>query len=144
MLKRWVEDVFLESVQRRKWSPTANDPQTGNDPQMIPNPKWFPMCTANVPAGTWHGIFIRVVASVFNIVYWYTEIPWWTVLGIITVKALRNALQSAFVYTYSHCIWKQFNRSKTCERIKNVSLFTKIAWIRVLFSGLHVWLNLGC
>ena len=34
-------------VQRRKWSPTANDPQTGNDPQigpqMIPNRKSSPM-----------------------------------------------------------------------------------------------------
>ena len=40
-------------VQRRKWSPTANDPQTGNDPQigpqMIPNRKWSPMWTANDP-----------------------------------------------------------------------------------------------
>ena len=35
------------SVQRPKWSPTANDRHTGNDPQtgpqMIPNCKWFPM-----------------------------------------------------------------------------------------------------
>ena len=42
-------------VQRRKWSPIANDPQTGNDPQigpqMIPNRKWSPMWTANDPAG---------------------------------------------------------------------------------------------
>ena len=34
----------VPSVQRRKWSPTGNDPQTGNDPrigpQMIPNRKW--------------------------------------------------------------------------------------------------------
>ena len=39
--------------QRRKWSPTANDPQTGNypqiGPQMIPNRKWSPMWTANDP-----------------------------------------------------------------------------------------------
>ena len=45
----------VATVQRRKWSPTANDPQTGNDPQigpqMIPNRKWSPMWTANDPAG---------------------------------------------------------------------------------------------
>ena len=30
-------DVKLVStVQRRKWSPTANDPQTGNEPQIGP------------------------------------------------------------------------------------------------------------
>ena len=43
----------LKPVQRRKWSPTANDPQTGNDPQigplMIPNRKWSPMWTTNDP-----------------------------------------------------------------------------------------------
>ena len=53
ILRTWSE---LDcSVQRRKWSPTANDPQTGNDPQigpqMIPNRKWSPMWTANDPAG---------------------------------------------------------------------------------------------
>ena len=55
----WICWLFLPSeknlttVQRRKWSPTANDPQTGNDPQiepqMIPNRKWSPMWTANDP-----------------------------------------------------------------------------------------------
>ena len=43
------------TVQRRKWSPTANDPQTGKDPQigpqMIPNLKWSQMWTANDPGG---------------------------------------------------------------------------------------------
>ena len=43
------------TVQHRKWSPTANDPKTGNDPQigpqMIPNRKWSPMWTANDPSG---------------------------------------------------------------------------------------------
>ena len=42
-------------VQRRKWSPTADDPQTRNDPQiglqMIPNRKWSPMWTATDPVG---------------------------------------------------------------------------------------------
>ena len=28
--------VAITSVQRRKWSPTENDPQTGNDPQIGP------------------------------------------------------------------------------------------------------------
>ena len=41
-------------VQRHKWSPTANDPQTENDPQigpeMIPNLKWSSMWAANDPA----------------------------------------------------------------------------------------------
>ena len=43
--------VQASAVQRRKWSPTANDPQTGNDPepQMIPdvNRKWSRRKTAN-------------------------------------------------------------------------------------------------
>ena len=43
------------SVQRYKWSPTANDLRKGNDPQfglqMIPNRKWFPMWTASDPPG---------------------------------------------------------------------------------------------
>ena len=37
----------------RKWSPTANDPQTANDhqngPQMIPDRKWSPKWTTNDP-----------------------------------------------------------------------------------------------
>ena len=41
------------TLQRRKWSPTADDPQTGNGPQigpqMTPNRKWSPMWTANDP-----------------------------------------------------------------------------------------------
>ena len=39
-------NLFVGTVQRRKWSPTANDPQTGNDPQigsqMIPSRKMIP------------------------------------------------------------------------------------------------------
>ena len=31
---------LLSNVQRHKWSPTKNDPQTGNGSQMIPNRKW--------------------------------------------------------------------------------------------------------
>ena len=40
-------------VQYRKWSPTANDPETANDsqngPQMILDRKWSPKLTANDP-----------------------------------------------------------------------------------------------
>ena len=40
-------------VQYRKWSPTANDPETANDPQngpqMILDRKWSPKSTANDP-----------------------------------------------------------------------------------------------
>ena len=40
-------------VQYRKWSPTANDPETVNDPQtgpqMILDRKWSPKSTANDP-----------------------------------------------------------------------------------------------
>ena len=45
-------------VQRRKWSPIANDPQTGNDPQigpqMIPDVdrKWSPP-----ENNEWHGLW---------------------------------------------------------------------------------------
>ena len=50
--------VFLSkhwsTVQRCKWSPTANDPQPGNDPQigpqLIPNRKWSPP-----ENNEWHG-----------------------------------------------------------------------------------------
>ena len=39
------------SVQYRKWSPTANDPQNG--PQMILDRKWSLKSTANDPVKTW-------------------------------------------------------------------------------------------
>ena len=45
------------TVQYRKWSPTANDPETANDPQngpqMILDRKWSPRLTANHPVKTW-------------------------------------------------------------------------------------------
>ena len=44
--QKWI---LQSSVQHRKWSPTANDPQTGNDPG--PSRKWSPMWTASDPAG---------------------------------------------------------------------------------------------
>ena len=54
--KVWTQESFQEvefdrpgerSVQYRKWSPTANDPQNG--PQMILDRKWSPKSTANDP-----------------------------------------------------------------------------------------------
>ena len=51
----WV--VILSAVQYRKWSPTANDPETANDPQngpqMILDRKWSLKSTANDPVKTW-------------------------------------------------------------------------------------------
>ena len=45
------------TVQYRKWSPTANDPETANDPQngpqMILYRKWSLKSTANDPVKTW-------------------------------------------------------------------------------------------
>ena len=45
------------TVQYRKWSPTANDPETANDPQngpqMILDRKWSLKSTANDPVKTW-------------------------------------------------------------------------------------------
>ena len=47
----------MSFVQYRKWSPTANDPETANDPQngpqMILDRKWSPKSTANDPVKTW-------------------------------------------------------------------------------------------
>ena len=44
---------IVGSVQYRKWSPTANDPETANDPQngpqMILDRKWSSKSTANDP-----------------------------------------------------------------------------------------------
>ena len=44
---------FMILVQYRKWSPTANDPETANDPQngpqMILDRKWSPKSTAKDP-----------------------------------------------------------------------------------------------
>ena len=44
---------YKATVQYRKWSPTANDPETANDsqngPQMILDRKWSPKLTANDP-----------------------------------------------------------------------------------------------
>ena len=45
--------VTIGTVQYRKWSPTANDPETVNDPQngpqMIFDRKWSSKSTANDP-----------------------------------------------------------------------------------------------
>ena len=65
-----VDYRAVSSVQRRKWSPTANDPQTGNDPQigpqMIPNLKWSQMWTANDPGGK-GGMAWSLVSRIFLI-----------------------------------------------------------------------------
>ena len=51
--KQLIGNKGLSTVQRRKWSPTTNDPQTGNDPrigpQMIPDldRKWSRRKTGN-------------------------------------------------------------------------------------------------
>ena len=46
-----------QMIPNRKWSPTANDPETANDPQngpqMILDGKWSPKLTANDPVETW-------------------------------------------------------------------------------------------
>ena len=51
----WV--VILTAVQYRKWSPTANDPETANDlqngPQIILDRKWSLKSTTNDPVKTW-------------------------------------------------------------------------------------------
>ena len=51
------ESFSTWSVQYRKWSPTANDPETANDPQngpqMILDRKWSLKSTANDPVKTW-------------------------------------------------------------------------------------------
>ena len=52
-----LERQSVSSVQYRKWSPTANDPETTNDPQngpqMILDRKWSLKLTANDPVKTW-------------------------------------------------------------------------------------------
>ena len=52
-----LERQSVSSVQYRKWSPTANDPETTNDPQngpqMILDRKWSLKSTANDPVKTW-------------------------------------------------------------------------------------------
>ena len=49
--------MLVEPVQYRKWSPTANDPETANDPQngpqMILDRKWSLKSTANDPVKSW-------------------------------------------------------------------------------------------
>ena len=51
-LKKSFRNKFC-AVQYRKWSPTANDPETANDPQngpqMILDRKWSPKSTVNDP-----------------------------------------------------------------------------------------------
>ena len=52
-----VSSLQRSAVQYRKWSSTANDPETANDPQngpqMILDRKWSPKSTANDPVKTW-------------------------------------------------------------------------------------------
>ena len=49
----WLQNSSVSTVQYRKWSPTANDPETANDPQngprMILDRMWSPKSTANDP-----------------------------------------------------------------------------------------------
>ena len=58
----------MSIVQRRKWSPTANDPQTGNDPrigpQMIPaeNEEWH---------GVWFPGFFFIFYFIFIVIYFH-------------------------------------------------------------------------
>ena len=69
----WGRPYFCRS-QRRTRSPTTNDPQTGGDPQiwqqMIPNPKWAPIRTANDPPANWNGVwflgFFKIVLLIFS------------------------------------------------------------------------------
>ena len=53
----WHFEGKSSTVQYRKWSPTANDPETPNDPQngpqMILDRKWSPKMTANDPVKIW-------------------------------------------------------------------------------------------
>ena len=48
-----MRNLNTTTVQYRKWSPTANDPETANDPQngpqMILDRKWSLLSTANDP-----------------------------------------------------------------------------------------------
>ena len=55
VIEHWFFQIEWKktTVQYRKWSPTANDPETANDPQngpqMILDRKWSPKSTANDP-----------------------------------------------------------------------------------------------
>ena len=65
------------TVQYRKWSPTANDPETANDPQsgpqMILDRKWSPKSTANDPERKIGMAWTQVSGSSCRLYYYYNE-----------------------------------------------------------------------
>ena len=76
VLKKPKHNRIINTVQRHKWSPTANDPQTENDPQigpqMMPNRKWSPM----QEIAEWHGVLFP--GFFFNFyIYLFSSTNWW-------------------------------------------------------------------
>ena len=103
------------TVQRRKWSPTVNDPQIG--PQMIPNRKWSPMRTANDPAGkqrmawillSW--IFFKLVMFIFCL----CDVGYWIRVNTVQKVKRKNILakyvgsftaEARTVYFFQVCLF---------------------------------------
>ena len=66
-----------QTPQYRKWSPTANDPETANDPQngpqMILDRKWSPNSTANDPERKVGMTWTEVSGSSCRFYYYYNK-----------------------------------------------------------------------
>ena len=73
-----TEFRFKKAIQYRKWSPTANDPDTANDPQnglqMILDRKWSPKSTANDPERKIGMTWTQVGGSSCRFYYYYQNV----------------------------------------------------------------------
>ena len=73
-----MTEYFVHDVQYRKWSPTANDPETANDPQngpqMILDLKWSPKSTANDPERKIGMTWTQVGGSSCRFYYYYQNV----------------------------------------------------------------------
>ena len=67
----------MRTVQYRKWSPTANDPETANDPQngpqMILDRKWSPKSPANDPERKIGMTWTQVIGPSCRFYYYYSK-----------------------------------------------------------------------
>ena len=77
LIKNYPTSYLYGAVQYRKWSPTANDPETANDPQngpqMILDRKWSLKSTANDPERKIGMTWTQVSGSSCRFYYYYNK-----------------------------------------------------------------------
>ena len=96
------------TVQRRKWSPTANDPEIG--PQMIPDRKWSPMWAANDPAEK-RGMAWSLFSWIFSYFLFYCYINFFSPLSDELDKHEEKIFWRRKLYAHEKFILFSFDNS---------------------------------